>query len=426
MTKLFPYSAIVISIYAIAGISTAAYADYSESITTTSPYVNLPRLKDDPRWTEALSHWDKRADTEELMAALEIFESLAKDHPDQLETHLWLTRSYHLVAMRHRKKRDFYAKKGIAAGKRALAMDPGNIYARFWHSTSVVLLREPTDAEYKQMREFNARFRHLRELPVPADDPLWTRAMKLWDQRLTQKDIENIEAGLAGRKKLSDENLKFIQAKAIAIIEIFEKLEKKYPDRIEPKLWLLRANYWMSQVNVNPKIRSKWGKAAADWGVKALEMEPQNPAANLFTASSLGEYGIGTSFAVIVRYSRRIGREILLLSEENPNYMYGGFSRFFGAAISIVGKLVFKVAEFLGFPQALIERLTSFSVKTHPDYLQNYYMLGLMYKNLGRKDEAKKMFETLLDADPTILKYQEPENRMIQFLAKLRIKDLLK
>jgi len=428
-TKMMKFrfcAVIAVSIYTVAGISTIARADYSKTITTTDPYVNLPRPKDDPRWAQAFSHWDKRKSTKEVLAAIEIFESLACDKPNKLEPQLWLTRAYHLAAMRKRKGRDGYAKKGIAAGKRALVIDPGNIYAGFWHNTSLVLLREPTKAEYKGMRAYNVKLRHLRELPVPADDPLWAQAMKLWDKRLTAADIAKLEAKIAGGKKLTDEHLKPLKAKGLAVIGILNKLEKKYPDRIEPRLWLLRATYWMVQVSADPKIRAKWGKAGMQWGFKALEMEPQNPAANFLTASCIGEYGAGTSIAVIIRYSRQIGKQILMLTEENPNYMYVGFSRFFAVAVATVGKLVFKVAAFLGFPQELIERLTDFSVKSEPGFLANQYCLGLMYDALGRKDDAKKMFETLINADPTVLKYQEPENRMIQFIAKLKAKELFK
>ncbi len=45
-----------------------ARADYPQTMTTTSPFVNLPRPSNDPRWGKAFAHWDKREDTEEVLA----------------------------------------------------------------------------------------------------------------------------------------------------------------------------------------------------------------------------------------------------------------------------------------------------------------------------------------------------------------------
>ena len=397
---------------------------YPETITTTSPWVNMPYPKDDPRWAEAFTHWDRRADTKEVMAAVSIFDELGAQKPDQIVPQLWVLRSNYLAAMRNRKKRDFYVKKAIAAGDRALKIEPDNIYATYWRAASIVLLRDPTDEEYLQIRAFNARFKNRREIPAPKDDPLWAKAMKLWDTRFTEQDVKYAEAKLGGKTKLVEEDVKSGEAKGAAVVAVFEQLEKKYPARIEPKLWLARANYWTSQVCIEQKKRATWSKAAASWGHKAIEMEPRNPAANFWTAVALSEYGGSTSLIVLTRYSREIGRQMQFVTEEDPGYMYGGFSRFFAGAIAFAGELVIKVAELLGFPKELIERLTVYAVKTDPDYLQNYYMMGLLYLKTDRKVEARKMFDHLLKADPVALKYQEAENRLIQFVAKLAMKDL--
>jgi hypothetical protein len=37
-----------------------------------------------------------------------------------------------------------------------------------------------------------------------------------------------------------------------------------------------------------------------------------------------------------------------------------------------------------------------------------------MYITLGRMDQAKQALETVINGDPAILKYYEPQNRMVR------------
>ena len=69
-----------------------------------------------PRWAKAFGHWNKRQDTEEVGAALALFEEFAKDKPESFEAQLWLCRVNYFIAMHKRKKRLNYCKKSIAAG----------------------------------------------------------------------------------------------------------------------------------------------------------------------------------------------------------------------------------------------------------------------------------------------------------------------
>ncbi len=369
----------------------ASGAEYPQAITTSSPFVNLPRPDDDDRWVEAFSHWDRRDDTEEVMAAVRIFEAIAKDTPGRFESQLWLLRSYHLAGMRNRREeaRMDYMRKALAAGDRALAIEPGNGFAVYWRFCTIGLMRDLSQEELEQAKTLGAKYRHVRELPVPDNDELWAEAMRHWDSRL---DREN----------------------ALKAIEIFEKLEKKYPDRIEPRMWLARSNYWMHYLAADREGMAKWGMAAAEWGRKALELEPRNPGASFWTASGLGQYADNTSFVNVVRYSLEMGKRLLVVVEEDPNYFYGGFSNYFASAIARAGELVARTAEIIGFPRETIERLTVFASSYEPNYLRNHYALAEMYIRLGRLDEAKKMLEVVINSDPTVLKLQEPENRTMQ------------
>ena len=64
----------MVSAFFATGLGSVARPAYPQTMTTTSPHVNLPRPNDDPRWAKAFAHWDKREETEEVETALLIFE----------------------------------------------------------------------------------------------------------------------------------------------------------------------------------------------------------------------------------------------------------------------------------------------------------------------------------------------------------------
>jgi hypothetical protein len=99
--------------------------------------------------------------------------------------------------------------------------------------------------------------------------------------------------------------------------------------------------------------------------------------------------------------------------------MYGGFSRYIAASLAKAGKLSFRVIEMLGFSKELIVRLTIYSTRQEPGYFDNHFRLAQMYITLDRKEEAKKSLEYVINADPAMLKYYEPENRIIQKQAQV-------
>ncbi len=376
-----------------------AGAAYPQTITVTSPFVNMPRPDDDPRWAQAFSHWDKREDTEEVEKALAIFEELARDQADKPMSHVWRARALYIIGMRQRGEKQVETMKLVteAAGK-ALELDPANDCARFWRNTGTLFVRDFTEEEFKEIREMGKRYDHLRELVVPDDDPAWAEAIRHWDARA---DLGESKAAIAG----------------------FEALEKKYPNRIEPKLWLMRVNYWMFYVEPVEEKRTEWLLVAAEWGEKAIELEPRNPAANYLTAASLGQYSSHTSTLSMARHAMDITKKLMLVMEEDPIYFYGGVSQYFALAISRAGKIMSKALSVVGFPEELIVRNTNFAVNFEPRYVRNHYALGEMYLSMGEKEKARTYLETAVNADPAALKNMEPENRKAQELARKTLEE---
>jgi hypothetical protein len=204
----------------------------------------------------------------------------------------------------------------------------------------------------------------------------------------------------------------------LAAIALFAELERKRPERIEPKLWLLRSNYWMHYIEPKEEDKAKWCQSAAAWGEKALVMEPRNPAANYLTAASLGMYGSHTSFLNYVRYAPEITAKLMVVMEEDPNYFYGGVSQYFCLAMARGGTLVEKSLSLVGYPLEMVEKNTVFAANYEPRYLRNHLALAELHLVRGNKDLARQYLEKVLAGDPAALPNMMPENRVAQDLAR--------
>jgi len=377
---------------------TSSPAAGPRQITTSNPFLNLPAPTDDPRWGQAFAAWDRRDDTDQALRAVALFEALARDQPGRLEPQLWLARSYYLMGIRGRGDSQLaYLKKGTAAADRALKIDPSSDAARCWRYCSMLFYYDFTEKDYAEMRAMGKKYENLRELPVPADDPIWAKAIGHWDLRLSRKET-------------------FIA------IALFEELNRKYPGRLEPRLWLCRTYYWLHYIEPTDEAKAAALMTAVEWGKKAQQQEPRNPAANYFIAAGLGQYGLVTNFTNIVRYAPEITRRLMLVMEEDPQYLHGGVSQYFGLAMAKAGSVVSRMLGMVGYSEEMLVRSVSFDIHFEPRYLRNYYSMGEFYLSRGKRDEAKKMWETALAADPAALKNMEPENRVTQELIRRLMK----
>lgn len=383
------YAAMVIIFLAVTGIAGASLAAYPQTMTTASTWVNLPRPADDPRWATAFSHWDKRKDTDEVEAALAIIEEIARDQPDNFECQLWICRMNYFMAMRKLRKRDEHCKRSIEAGARALEIKPDDDSAILWGYSSILLVRNYTEAELDKISVLALKVRQFRILAVRDDDPLWAEAIKKFDAR---EDRDQ----------------------ALAAIEVFKKIDAKHPEQIEAKIFLARTYYWLGLSGEGMMEKANWHLTGSEWARKAMDIEPRCPSANYLLSASLGSYADLMGPAIMLRHSIEITKALIVTVEEDPTFMYCGFSRFLASALAVAGELSFKIAAMLGFPEDLIIRVTTFGSVLEPACLENHLSPALMFISLGRKDEAKAALETVINADPAVLKYYEPENRVAQ------------
>ena len=89
-------------------------------------------------------------------------------------------------------------------------------------------------------------------LPMPTYDPLWEKAKTLWNKHWDGKNLEEL-------------------------IEVSATLKDKYPDRIEPYIWLGKAHNLYGWHNRSE--RKEHFKASEQLMLKALKIDPGNVAA---------------------------------------------------------------------------------------------------------------------------------------------------
>ncbi len=386
VTRSLRIMLITLTAAAILAGASMSWAAYPETITTTTPFTNLTRPSDDPRWAQAFKHWNKRADDNEVLAAVALFEELARDKPGCFDAQLWLARSYYLSAFRERGE-DALARhsKALAAVDKALKIEPENEAALYWRYCIIQYLRDYTKPELEHIRTMGMKHINTRELVVPDNDPLWQQAVTHFDNRYQRQD-------------------------ALKAISIFKQLKKKYPGRIEPLLWLARSNYWMHYIEEESDDKAKWLIIARDYGREAIEIEPRNAAASWWTATSLGQWASHTSAFNFVRVTPEVMRLLQLVMEEDPNYYYGGASQYLAMAIAKAGVVAEKGMQLFGFSEEQTMRAVNFAYTYAPMYLRNHFALALMYVSQDKLDLAKPHIDYVLAADPAELKLQEPEN----------------
>lgn len=94
------------------------------------------------------------------------------------------------------------------------------------------------------------------DIPIPNSDPEWQKVKTLWAGHYTSKDLG---------KTLDD------------LISVLTPLKDKYPDRVEPLLWLSRANYLHGRkIREN---REQYYAASETFAAQACKLDPKNPLA---------------------------------------------------------------------------------------------------------------------------------------------------
>ncbi len=239
-------------------------------------------------------------------------------------------------------------------------------------------------------------------LPMPTYDPLWEKAKALWDKHWDGKNLKEL-------------------------IEVATALKDKYPDRIEPYLWLGKAHNLHGWHNRSG--RKDHFKTSEELMLKALKIDPKNIAAKKIFVEALSftedSHYVWSKYGKLIRSMSPmpIGEA---LADMNSMPAWNDFMKLWkqradlnkaDEAIAILEKFAAEKPKD-GFAQLWAARAnyyvgecyTSFGLEAHKTKAMPYYEKGLAY--------AKKTIALLPHSVPAHYYWQLSLSRIVQFKSK--------
>jgi tetratricopeptide (TPR) repeat protein len=144
-------------------------------------------------------------------------------------------------------------------------------------------------------------------------------------------------------------------------------------------------------------------------GELAKKLNTNRPEGYYWFAVDLGSYGLAKGIFSALS-NATAGRDALLeVAHIDPNYHWAG-------AYRILGRYYQEVPSFISFgDKKKAEDFFQKAIKLAPNYVLNKIYLGILYSELGRKEEASKIFKDA-ESMPDI----DGKNESIKFRAKLK------
>lgn len=358
-------------------------------------FPDPPWRDDHPLWSQALAHWERRADSGHARKTLDTFLDLAEIRPGDPAVELWLCRVSYFVGLRETdsEKRTRLLREAVDRGKKVLARDPENVYALYWITASYYHFKD-IDSIPPEVRKLAGLLPRGKELPLPAElSPSWHTALRHWDAR---DDLDR-----AWRAAFSLER------------EIIV-----HPDSFEAWAWLSRMYYWLGRNGETRKEQAQVFHRGYEYGMMAVNLKPRHAGANFWTVSNLARYGERGTILRKAKLARRIIDFLRVIDQEEPLYYHSGLLRLVVFAIADVGFITRKLVPVLmGIPDD-IERPLALSFVIEPDYFDTRLGLAEYALSVGDLALAREQLHYVIATPPGALPGYEPENTLMQEFAK--------
>ncbi len=336
----------------------------------------------DKRWTEVASCWQNRQDPDRMLVLLQ---ELEKAYPDRVEPQLWLARVH--LAQGHDATRIGLVETHAA---RAYGLDPGN-------RTAIRLLaaalpytqsRDEIMAKYgKWMVPFSTA------LMVPEmSGPQWKKAFDLYMQRT--------------------DNISYLQQAATE----FSRIADSNPQDGRAQTWASFVNFDLANYyNVMGDYESEalpLFLTATEYGRRAVKLLPQDVPANFWYQASLGQSIIYDNIFKKVGSLNEIYRHLKFCHDENPTYNHFATAHALIYMIIHGGSVTQKGLEWAGISLDQLATWLDMSRILYPDNLGIYKVQAEFYLHQGRRDEALRLLEEMLQRDPEADPLQAFSNRL--------------
>jgi tetratricopeptide (TPR) repeat protein len=189
------------------------------------------------------------------------------------------------------------------------------------------------------------------------------------------------EALFAGRDDLS---------KAVAAADYWARRLAASPSDFEAGWKLARICYWLGDHVPAAERRTRF-EQGIEAGRKAAAAQPERPEGHFWQAANMGSMAEGFGLRAGIRYRGPIRESLEKALAIDPSYLDGSPDRALGRWYARVPGL------FGGSDSKAVEHLQR-SLKYAPQSIASLFFLAETYVEMGRKDDARKQFQAVIDA----------------------------
>jgi tetratricopeptide (TPR) repeat protein len=192
---------------------------------------------------------------------------------------------------------------------------------------------------------------------------------------------EEADALFAGRESLS---------KAIGAAEFWARRLAANPSDFEAGWKLARMCYWLGDHVPASERRARF-EQGIEAGRKAAAAQPARPEGHFWLAVNMGSMAEGFGMRAGLRYRGPVKASLEKALALDPSYLNGSPDRALGRWYARVPGL------FGGSDAKAVEHLQR-SLTYAPQSIASRFFLAETYLDMGQKDDARREFQTVIDA----------------------------
>jgi tetratricopeptide (TPR) repeat protein len=192
---------------------------------------------------------------------------------------------------------------------------------------------------------------------------------------------EEADALFAGREDLT---------KAIAAADYWAKRLADNPEDFEAGWKLARVCYWLGD-HVPQAARRGRFEQGIEAGRKAAAAQPNRPEGHFWQAANMGAMAEGFGMRAGLRYRGPIKASLEKALAIDPSYLNGSPDR-------ALGRWYARVPGLLGGSDSKAVEHLQRSLTYAPQSIASLLFLAETYLDMGRKDDARRQFQAVIDA----------------------------
>ena len=197
---------------------------------------------------------------------------------------------------------------------------------------------------------------------------------------------------------------------------LFQQAADADPRNEEYFVRLAIANYWLGEIipAEHKKERVEYYMKGEQAALKAMALNGQSVGGNFWAVVNNGRV---TELKGILSGSFNFGRCLRCMTTvaaQEPDYYYGGVYRYWGQFIYEMPSMLRSLAQFTLEDSIYFARR---SADMHPEFFLNKVYLAQSYLANKQREKARKELRDVINASPTVLSGEEPENRHYQRVA---------